>query len=81
MLTYRRDLTRQVNVSRNVGYALLQRALLVDVLHLLAQVLAAVDQADGAELDRQHRVRVLLDLLGEVARRLDGQGVPTASCG
>ena len=44
------DLLRQVDVPGDDRLAL-DGAFLVDLGHLVAQVLTAVDQADGAELD------------------------------
>lgn len=79
--THGGDLLRQVNIASDDRLSLLERALLVDVLHLLAQVFAAVDQADGAELDAQHGVGALLDLLGEVAGCFDAEGLATVEFG
>ena len=60
--TYRWDLLGQINRLGDGDLALLDRAIEVDVLHLLAEVGLRVDEADVAVLDLQQHVCAIYDV-------------------
>jgi len=76
--SYGGDLLGEVDILGD-GLLPAQGTLLVNVLHLLAQIRALVDQAYQAVLDGQVDVCALLDFLGEVAFGFDGQSFAAAA--
>ena len=72
--TYRRNLLGQLNILGQRHGTLLERALKVDVLDVVAEIGFLVDDTDQAVLDLQVHLCALLDILVEDARSLDGQG-------
>ena len=69
--TYRRNLSRQIDVLGHAQLALLQRALEVRLLDGVACIALLVDQGDKPVLDLQVHLAALANLLLEVTRRLD----------
>jgi len=77
-VTYWRDFLRQVKLLRESHFALLERALQVDILDLVAEVRLLIDQADQAIPDLQENLGALVDGLAEGTRSVDGEGFTTA---
>lgn len=71
--TYGWYLPGQVNALRNREVAVLDRALKVDVLDLLAKVRFCADEADKAILDLQENVGAVLDGLADGAHGGDDE--------
>ena len=70
----RRDLLRKFDVLGELGLAVVDGAVEVDVLDGVAEVGGLLDDGDQAVLDLQVDVGALVDLLGQVAFGGDGEG-------
>jgi hypothetical protein len=73
------DLLWQLNLLRDGGPALLDRALEIDVLDLLAQVCLGRENLDRAVLDLQKNICALFDFLLECARGFDEEWLSPAA--
>jgi len=70
---YRRNLLGQFDVLGDRNLSLLDGALEINILDLLAEVDNLVEKLDEAVFDHQLHVGALLDCLLNGSRRLDGQ--------
>jgi hypothetical protein len=76
--TYRRDFPRQLNILGHAHLALVERALEVCLANRLAAVCLLIDQSDQAVLYLEVHLKAFLDLVLEVAARLDAELLATA---
>lgn len=76
--TYRRNLLGKINVLGQVDGTLLQRALKVDILQVLAEVGLLVDDADQTVLDLKVNLGTLFNVLRQDTGCLDREGDATA---
>lgn len=73
MCPYRRDLLGQFDLLNDGKLSLLDRALEIDILDLLAEVERLVDELDKAVFDHQLYVRALRNCLLDCSSSFDGQ--------
>lgn len=77
--TYGRNLVGQLHVLDQRHRALLQRALEIDILDIVAQVCLLVDDADQAVLDLQVHLGAFFDIFAEQTARLDRERLATTA--
>lgn len=75
--TYGRNLLGKFNILGQAHWALLERALQVDILDVLAKVRLLIDDTDQAVLDLQVDLCALLDVFVEDTRCLDRESGAT----
>lgn len=75
--TYRRNLTRQIDILGQAQLALLQWALEVCLLNGVAGITLLIDQSDEPVLDLQVHLAALANLFLEVAGSCDAQLLTT----
>ena len=76
-----RDLLGKLDVLGQGGLALLDRALEVDVLDLVAEVGILLDDGDQAVLDLQVHLRAIFDVLRKVTAGHDAEDLTTVAWG
>jgi hypothetical protein len=75
--TYWRNLTRQLDIFRQLQLSLLEWTLQINLFDLFAQVCFLVDECDESIFDLQMDLRAFFDVCGEVALGRDGEGLAT----